>query len=230
MASKRWIGVVRLAAFAVWSNFALAATPAAAQVADAQQDGGPWYVRAGFGWIAFNEDVALKAGGQTVPGGNATVKDNAAFLAEFGYHITPNLAIGLLVGYPPTTTLSGAGTVASVGTIGQVKYAPAALTLQWQFTNFARYNLYPYMGAGVTYMKVFDTTDGSVSDFQARNAWGGVAQVGVEYRITRHFGVFVDVKKFIVRTSATGNLGPAPVHAAVRLDPLVTTAGVAFRF
>jgi len=59
---------------------------------------------------------------------------------------------------------------------------------------------------------------------------GGVAQVGFEYRITRHVGVFVDMKKFIVRSSATGNLGPVPVHAYVRLDPLVTTAGVAFRF
>ncbi|MBU7435834.1 OmpW/AlkL family protein [Paraburkholderia fungorum] len=230
MASKKWVGASGLTVLAACSIFTFMATPAAAQVPDAQQDGGPWYVRAGFGWVAFNEDVGLKAGGQTVPGGNANVKDNAAFLAEFGYHITPNIALGLLVGYPPTTTLTGAGTVASVGEIGKVKYAPAALTLQWQFTNLAHYNLYPYVGAGVTYMKIIDTTDGHVTDFQARNAWGGVAQVGLEYRITKHIGVFVDVKKFIVRTSATGYLGPAPVHAAVRLDPLVTTAGVAFRF
>jgi outer membrane protein len=42
--------------------------------------------------------------------------------------------------------------------------------------------------------------------------------------------VFIDVKKFIVRTRATGYLGPAPVHATVRLDPLVTQAGISFSF
>jgi outer membrane protein len=44
------------------------------------------------------------------------VKDNAAFPAEFGYYFTPNISFGLLMGYPPTTTLTDAGTVASVGT------------------------------------------------------------------------------------------------------------------
>ncbi|RQZ31735.1 OmpW family protein [Burkholderia sp. Bp9017] len=208
----------------------LAAVPAHAQSSDAQQDGGRWWVRAGAAWVAFDENADLTAGGQAVPGGNAKVKDNAAFLVEAGYRLTPNLSVGLTVGYPPTTTLTGTGTVSGVGTIGKVKYAPAALTLQYQFSTFAKYNLYPYVGAGITYMKVFDTSDGTVTDFQARNAWGGLAQVGLEYRISRHVGVFVDVKKFIVRTSATGYLGPAPVHAAVRLDPLVTTAGIAFRF
>ncbi|WP_241300257.1 OmpW/AlkL family protein [Burkholderia stabilis] len=230
MSLKQWVTTVGASAFSACSLLTAFASPAMAQVPDAQQDGGPWYVRAGFGWVAFDASADLKAGGQPVPGGNAKVKDNGTFLAEFGYRFTPNIALGLLVGYPPTTTLTGAGSVAAVGTIGKVKYAPAALTLQYQFTQLQRYNVYPYVGAGVTYMKVFDTTDGSVTNFQARNAWGGVAQVGLEYRITKHLGVFIDVKKFIVRTSATGNLGPAPVHAAVTLDPLVTTAGVAFRF
>jgi len=201
-----------------------------AQGSLAMEDGGPWWVRAGGAWIAFNADAELKAGGQPVPGAGADVKNNAAFLAEFGYRFTPSISLGLTVGVPPTTTLTGTGTVASVGTIGKVKYAPAALTLQYQFQALARYNVYPYIGAGITYLKVFDTTDGSVSGFQARNAWGGLGQVGLEYRITKHVGVFVDVKKFIVRSSATGYLGSAPVHAYVRLDPLVTTAGIAFRF
>ena len=230
MSVKQSIGLSAKQAVLACSVFALSTAFAHAQTPDAQQDAGPWWIRAGGAWIAFNANADLKAAGQPVPGGNADVKNNAAFLAEFGYRFTQNLSVGLTVGYPPTTTLTGTGTVASVGEIGKVKYAPAALTLQWQFTNLARYNIYPYIGAGVTYLKIFDTTDGHVSDFQARNAWGGLAQIGLEYRITKNFGVFVDVKKFIVRTSATGYLGPAPVHAAVRLDPLVTTVGVAFRF
>ncbi|ERJ37757.1 OmpW family protein [Burkholderia cepacia] len=210
--------------------FSTAASAQSTPTTPTTQDDSHWWIRAGAAWIAFNANADLKAGGQPVPGANADVKNNAAFLAEFGYRITPGVSLGLTVGVPPTTTLTGTGTVASAGTIGKVKYAPAALTLQYQFQGLARYNLYPYIGAGVTYLKIFNTTDGSVTDFQARNAWGGLGQIGLEYRITKHIGVFVDVKKFIVRSSATGYLGPAPVHAAVRLDPLVTQAGIAFRF
>ncbi|MDN8071386.1 OmpW/AlkL family protein [Burkholderia vietnamiensis] len=230
MKVKRLLNPAARRAAVVFPFLAFCCSAVSAQTHDAQQDGGPWWVRAGAAWVAFDENAELQAGGQPVPGANANVKSNAAFLAEFGYRFTPNISIGLTIGYPPTTTLTGAGSVAGVGTIGKVKYGPAALTLQYQFTSLARYDVYPYVGAGVTYLKIFDTTDGSVTNFQARNAWGGLAQVGLEYRITRHLGVFVDIKKFIVRTSATGNLGPVPVHAYVRLDPLVTTAGVAFRF
>lgn len=170
-------------------------------------------MRTGAAWVAFDENAELQAGGQPVLGANANVKNNAAFLAEFGYRFAPNISLGLTVGYPPTTTLTGNGSVTSLGAIGKVKYGPAALTLQYQFDSLVQYNLYPYVGVGVTYLKVFSSTDGSVTNFQARSAWGGLAQVGLEYRITRRLGLFVDFKKFIVRTSAVGNLGPTPVHA-----------------
>lgn len=158
------------------------------------------------------------------------MKNNAAFLAEFGYRLSSDFSLGLTVGIPPTTSLYGAGTVEGVGKIGEVKYAPAALTLQYRLAPLLSDRLVPYFGAGVTYLKIFDTTDGAVTNLQARNAWGGVLQAGLEYRITEHIGVFVDVKKFIVRTRATGDLGPVPVHATVRLDPLVTQAGISINF
>jgi outer membrane protein W len=69
------------------------------------------------------------------------------------------------------------------------------LTLQYQFQALARYHGYPYIGAGVTRMKNFDTADGAVTDSQACNAWGGVAQVGLYYRINKRLGVFVDAKE-----------------------------------
>jgi outer membrane protein len=67
------------------------------------------------------------------------------------------------------TTLTGTDSIAAVGTIGKVVYAPAALTLQYQFDQPGRFHIYPYVGADITYVKVFDTTDGAVSDFEARN-------------------------------------------------------------
>lgn len=200
--------------------------PASAQVV--QQSS--WWMRAGAAWVDFDEKVDLSAAGNAVPGANATVKNNATVLLETGYRFAPDWSVGLTVGYPPTTTLTGTGSVAAVGKVGEVKYAPAALTLQYRIDALSRYGIYPYVGAGVTYVKIFSATDGNVSNFHADSAWGRLLQVGAEYRINETWGLFLDIKKFFVSTTATGNLGPAPVTASVRLDPLVTTAGVAFHF
>jgi outer membrane protein len=59
----------------------------------------------------------------------------------------------------------------------------------------------------------------------------GVAfQAGADIMIDQHWGVFVDAKKAILRTNATGFLGPLPVRADVRLDPTVLSGGVTYRF
>lgn len=208
----------------------LAVAPAMAQTADTMQNGSRWWVRAGAAWVDFDENVGLSAGGASVPGANAKVKNNATFLVETGYRFYSDWSVGLTVGYPPTTTLTGTGTVSAVGKVGEVKYAPAALTLQYQITGLQKYNLFPYVGAGVTYVKIFSSTDGNVSNFHADSAWGRLLQAGLEYKISENMGIFLDVKKFFVSTTATGNLGPAPVTAAVRLDPLVTTLGLSYHF
>lgn len=200
--------------------------PAAAQTApDAS-----WWIRAGAAWVDFDEKVDLSAAGSAVPGANASVKNNSTVLLETGYRLSPSWSLGLTVGYPPTTTLTGTGSVTAVGKVGEVHYAPAALTLQYRIDVWSRYGIYPYVGAGVTYVRVFSSTDGNVSNFHADSAWGRLLQAGVEYKISDSWGLFLDIKKFVVSTTATGNLGPAPVTASVRLDPLVTTAGVMFHF
>jgi hypothetical protein len=53
-----------------------------------------------------------------------------------------NTSIGLTVGVPTMTTLTGTDSIAAVGTIGKVVYAPAALTLQYQFDQPGRFHIY----------------------------------------------------------------------------------------
>ncbi|WP_149135070.1 porin family protein [Cupriavidus campinensis] len=76
-------------------------TFASAQGTQTQQDDSHWWIRAGAAWVSFNATADLKAGGQPIPGGNADVKNNAAFLAELGYRFTPSISLGLTVGVPP---------------------------------------------------------------------------------------------------------------------------------
>ncbi|MBB5498701.1 OmpW family outer membrane protein [Paraburkholderia sp. MM5384-R2] len=200
------------------------------QVAHAQgtADYDRWWIRTGPAWVAFDEKAELSVAGSTVPGAGADVKDNAAFITEFGYRFTPHISLGLTLGIPATTTLTANGTAASVGKIGKVKYGPAGLTLQYQFDGIGGFH--PYVGAGVTYLKVFSSSGEAVQNFDVHQAWGGIAQIGTEYSLSKNIGLFIDLKKLILRTNATGTLGGAPVQAHVRLDPLVVQTGVMIRF
>ena len=82
-----------------------------------------------------------------------------------------------------------------------------------------RHGMTPYVEAGVTHLKIFDTSDGAVADFEAVNGWGALAQGDLAYRITRHLGGFFDVKKYIGRTS-TSSYGPCPTTRCGATGPV----------
>lgn len=150
---------------------------------------------------------------------------------EFGYRFTPEWSAGLTIGYPPTATIQGEGTAAALGTVGEATYAPAVLTLQYQFNTSGTFK--PYVGAGSVYYAILDTNDGALAGLEVENAWGSVLQAGVEYEASKKMDVFVDVKKIFLDTTATGSVtafGGAPATADVTLDPLVVHVGAVFNF
>ncbi len=166
-----------------------------------------------------------------VPGAGAKLSDDTTLLAEIGYRFTPEWSAGLTVGIPPTTDIDGTGSAAAFGRLGEMKYGPLALTGQYQFNAGGR--LQPYLGAGAVYYLVMDEKDGAVAGLTVDNAWGSVLQAGVDYKLSPTLGLFVDVKKLFLKTTASGNLpalGGAPVKADAKLDPLVIQAGLLLQF
>ena len=73
---------------------------------------------------------------------------------EAGYFVTPNWAIALSAGVPPIAHLKATGLTLTpqLGTneLGSVRYGPAALLLQYHFTNFGAFQ--PYLGVGAVYV------------------------------------------------------------------------------
>ncbi|KAF2991891.1 outer membrane beta-barrel protein [Methylocystis sp. MJC1] len=75
-------------------------------------------------------------------------------------------------------------------------------------------------------------------------SWGVVGQAGADYMFNEHWGVNVDVKYIMVEPNAHANIvafipGPVgaalnpvfvPVNAAVKINPLVVSAGLTYRF
>ena len=213
-------------------GYVLATVGVLASVANlAYADENDWRLRIGPGHIAFDKNVTLSAGGAVIPGAGARLQDNTALLAEIGYRVTPNWSAGLTFGIPPTTKVNGTGTAEPFGEFGRVKYGPLGMTAQYQFN--AGGTLQPYVGAGAVYYMVFSSKDAAITQLEVDNAWGSVIQVGADYNLTPTVGLFFDVRKLYLKTTATGFLpaaGGAPVKADATLNPLVIHAGLLVRF
>jgi outer membrane protein len=139
--------------------------------------------------------------------------------------------VSVTLGIPPRTTIQGTGPLAELGVIGSARYGPAAATAHYHFNRWRAFH--PYLGGGLSYTLLFGIKDGALSDLAAGSRFGPVLQAGGIFRVTRHWGVFADLKKLFLATPVTGNvtaLQGAPVQAQLRLDPFVMQVGLSFRF
>jgi outer membrane protein len=191
----------------------------------------PWSVYAGGAYVAFSTSASLKVNGVSVPGGDAKASNNGAAVFGVIFHFTPVWSVELALGLPPTSTLTGTGTLASAGALGKVEYGPAVLSVRRSF--FTGSKVQPYIGAGVNYTLALNSKDAFVQGLHVKSAGGPVLQIGCEVPISTHVSFVLDMKKVWLRTTATGTLpafGGAPATAEVRLNPLIITGAFSYRF
>ena len=223
----------------IWAALAAACAVAPAAAADltpplpppaaaAESLLSPFYVHVGAGGIFLSESARITVAGQRQAGANISARAQFTPIAELGYNLTPNWAVSFTGGYPPLVKFSGAGTLKPFGTLGKATYGPTTFTGHYHFTGLGAFK--PYIGGGVVAMIVFGNKDAAVSNVNLQPNLGLAAQVGAEYMVTDHLGVFVDVKKAYLRTTAKGYFGLAPLKAKATLDPLVLSSGIAYRF
>jgi outer membrane protein len=209
---------------AALAALALAAVATTARAEDASR----WFAHLGPAQVAPHESAKMTAGGAAVPGGTVSIPSEWTVEGELGYFVTPNIAIAVAVGVPPTFTVNAAGSLAAVGKAGEMTGGPAGVLLQYHFNRQGR--IQPYVGAGASFLVVFDTKDGAMTNLKAKSAIGTALQAGADLMINDRWGAFIDVKKAYVGTVATGAMFGAPVRAKVTVDPLVSSFGLTYRF
>jgi len=189
----------------------------------------PWFARIGMLDAIYHPSATIALSGQTIPGATATVNNNVTMMFDLGYEITKALSVQLMGGIPPKPTVTGKGTVASLGDLGAVRYGPLFLTGTYHIPR--RHGWRPYVGAGAVYAIILDDHDRAVSDLVVLNNVGSVLQGGVECSIANNLELFFDFKEVWLAVDAHGKLaGGTPVTARVRLDPSIVAIGVKFRF
>jgi len=189
----------------------------------------PWFGRIAALGAFYHSSATIATNGQLLPGATATVSNNQTATVDVGYDFTRNLFALLMVGVPPRPTVTGQGTVTSLGALGRVRYGPAILTAGYRVPTGGAFR--PYVGTGVAYAIIVKNHDAAVSQLDVHNNWGFVLQVGAEYRLNKAWDVFADFKQLWLAVNAVGFLaGGVPVKARVTLNPSLVSAGIKFRF
>jgi outer membrane protein len=80
---------------------------------------------------------------------------------------------------------------------------------------------------------VFSSNDGDIAGLKVDSAFGTALQAGLDIPLDKSWGLFLDIRKIYVRTTANGSIpafgGPA-AKADVTLDPTIVHAGLSYRF
>ena len=185
-------------------------------------------LRGGFTTLTLADRIDLSVGGAPFPGADLSTYEHHTPTLQIGYFLLRNVAVNATLGFPPTIDIFGGGTIGALPQLGRVTYGPTALTLQYH--PLRRGRIRPYVGAGLSYMFVFDTDDGAFSNLEVEEDLGFAFEVGSDFMVTNRWGFFFDIKKALLRPTSTGTFNGLAVVGETRLDPWAFSAGAVLRF
>ncbi|SDO82150.1 outer membrane protein [Rhodoferax sp. OV413] len=201
------------------------------------QTAGTWMLRGGVMNITPDVDSG-NLSASSLP--NTQIDSNGSTRPSGGitYMLDDHWALDVPIAVPFKHTLTGAGSIAGSGKIGETKALPITLLGQYRFGE-ANAQFRPFVGAGLTYAKFFKErstatltaiTGGNASTpttLSLESKLGLTLQVGGTLALNERWFVEGMVAKTFVKTTGTLSTGQT---IKVTLDPLTLSLGVGYRF
>ncbi len=187
-----------------------------------------WVIKAGLTTLELADRVDLTVGGVALPGADLSTFEHHTPSVQVGYFLTDNFAVNATLGFPPTIDIYGGGSIGALPKLGEITYGPTVLTLQYHPLRSGVFR--PYVGAGASYMFVFDTDDGAFGDLRVNEDLAFAFEAGVDMMVSKKMGMFVDAKKALLRPKAFGTFNGMDVEGQTRLDAWAFSGGVSFHF
>ncbi len=216
----------------------LAGTTLLAAAGPAQaQSAGSWMVRAG----ATQISPQVSSGDLTAPsftGTKVDVLSDTQLSGGITYMVTNHWTVDVPLALPFKHDTVGAGAIAGVGKIAEVKALPITVFAQYRFFE-ADAKVRPYVGLGLTYAKFFKErgtaaltglTGGTPANptlLSAQSRFGITPQIGVNIALNERWFLDLAYYKTFVKTRNTLSTGQ---HIDVKLNPNTLTFGVGYRF
>lgn len=167
-------------------------------------------------------------------GADVAGSDNYVPTLAVEYFVSPALSIETIC-CGTMHHMDGTGALANVRLVDKVFIVPATVTAKYHF-NLGR--VQPYLGAGPALFIFANKEPGAALktmgieriDIPAKAAFA--LQAGVDIPVGRRFALSADAKRYFARPTATfrDRAGDAVLRTQHRLDPLVASVGVAYRF
>lgn len=148
------------------------------------------------------------------------IDDAFSVTGTVSYFINPNLAVDLLVGWPPQHDIRVNG-----NKVGETRHLPPILGVQYHFAPEAVFS--PYVGIGVNYTYFFDSKLDSGDKLHLSSSIGAAVQAGFDYRINPQWSVGADVRYADINTEVKINGNKA---GKVDVDPVVYSLNLGYRF
>ncbi|WP_237055581.1 OmpW/AlkL family protein [Microbulbifer sediminum] len=186
----------------------------------------------------------LSLSGVALAGTAADVDDGTALGLTATYMLTDTWGVELVASSPFSHDLAVEG-LGDTFALGETRHLPPTLLLQW-YPRLGGSPLQPYLGLGVNYTAFFDEqVDGAANelfaalgatgdaDLSLENSVGLAAEAGVDFSFgqDRRWLLNLSVLWMDIDTEAEVRVpGVGTIAADVELDPLVTVAGLGYRF
>ena len=187
---------------------------------------------------------SLSLAGAALPGTAADVENGSALGLTGTYMLSDSIGVEVLAATPFSHDLSIKGLGESLD-LGSTRHLPPTLLLQW-YPRQASASIQPYFGLGVNYTVFFDEKIDAAADelFASLGASGGAdlslksslglaaeAGVDVAFGPDQRWLFNLAVWWMDIDTEAKVSVpGVGRIAADVDIDPLVTTAGIGYRF
>jgi outer membrane protein len=190
------------------------------------------------GWNKIMPKVrSTELSAPSLPGSTIDIKSASALFFTATYMITDDISVEALGGLPYKHDIIGTGSVQGVGKIGSIHQISPTVLLQYRFMP-ADAPLRPYVGAGPTFAKFYGSKGsaaltavtnpgGPPTTIGGDTEWGATTEVGLNYKIDKHWFVDAAVLKTFINTKAQLSTGQT---TKARLNPVAINASIGYAF
>lgn len=150
----------------------------------------------------------------------------------FSTNIAAELSLGfdilrIKANHLANVAVNNGGNIKAIGKRKQIYTIPVTLLAQYHIAPFG--SISPYVGAG--YHGSYMLTKSKA--FKMKNAFGPVIQAGIDFYAKDDTLINLDIKQYLFKAKVdykNALVGPRSVSSKIKLNPLVVSVGVGFKF